>query len=186
MSHSQFHLLFTPSKRTQETVEANLADGLKAKPFSTDVTGVFVFQGVHVDTAFRLRLARLKGLVDDVKLLLLDKTLPVLLYLLADSIAVHSHLVRPQLLLALMFILVGQAAGDVADLLGPQPVDEPDVQQDAGAGPAAGIAVGLLQPVVLPVLTCLRVVSHLRREIHAAKVSIIFLTAVFYNGVLAS
>ena len=48
-----------------------------------------------------------------------------------------------------MFILVGQAARDVADLLRLQPVDEPNVQQDAGAGPTAGIAVGLLQPVVL-------------------------------------
>ena len=84
-----------------------------------------------------------------------------------------------------MFILVGQAARDVADLLGLQPVDEPNVQQDAGAGPSAGIAVGLLQPVVLLVLTILRVVSHLRREIHAAKISIIISTAVFYNGVLA-
>ena len=85
-----------------------------------------------------------------------------------------------------MFILVGQAARDVADLLGFQAVDEANVQQDAGAGPSAGIAVGLLQPVVLLVLTTLRVVSHLRREIHAAKVSIIFQTAVFYNAVLAS
>ena len=63
--------------------------------------------------------------------------------------------------------------------------DEPNVQQDAGAGPSAGIAVGLLQPVVLLVLTTLGVVSHLRREIHAAKVSIIIFTAVFYNAVLA-
>ncbi|MBR2192369.1 MAG: hypothetical protein IJ910_03545, partial [Bacteroidaceae bacterium] len=43
----------------------------------------------------------------------------------------------------------------------------------------------LLQPVVLLVLTILGVVSHLRREIHDAKVSIIIFTAVFYNAVLA-
>ena len=83
-----------------------------------------------------------------------------------------------------MCTLVGQSAGDVADLLRAKPVDETYVQQDASAGTAAGIAVGLLQAVVLLVLTCLRVVSHLRREIHAAKVQLIFQTAVFYNGVL--
>ena len=132
----------------------------EAKPLCTDVTGILVLQGVHVDAAFSLSLARLKGLVDDVKLLLLDKTLPVLVYLLADNVIVHSHLVIPKFMLALMFILVGQAARDVADLLGLQPVDEPNVQQDTGARPAAGIAVGLLQPVVLlectaePTLLC--------------------------------
>ena len=70
----------------QETVEANLANGLEAQPLSTDVTGILMLQGVNVDAAFSLRLARLKGLMDDVKLLLLDKTLPVLLYLLADNV----------------------------------------------------------------------------------------------------
>ena len=51
---------------------------------------------------------------------------------------------------------------------------------------AAGIAVGLLHAVVLLILASLRVVSHLRREIHAAKVQLIFLTAVFYNGVFTT
>ena len=85
-----------------------------------------------------------------------------------------------------MLVLVGQAAGDVADLLGTQAMDEANVQQDARAGTAAGIAVGLLQAVVLLIPASLRIVSHLRREIHAAKVSIIFQTAVFYNAVLAT
>ena len=85
-----------------------------------------------------------------------------------------------------MLILVGQPAGNVADLLRLQTVDEAHVQQDARAGKAAGIAVGLLQAVVLLILTSLGVISHLRREIHAAKVQLIFLTAVFYNGALAT
>ena len=144
-----------------------------------------MLQRVHVDAPLSLCLACLEGLMDDVEFLLLNKTLPVLLNLLADSLVVDGHLVIPQFTIALMLILVGQTAGNVADLLRPKPADETNVQENARAGPTTGVAVGLLQAVVLLVLTRLRVVSHLRREIHAAKVQLIFQTAVFYNGVLA-
>ena len=138
------------------------------------IKGVGMFQRVNVDAALCLCLARLKSLMDDVEFLLLDKACPVFVYLLTDNLIVNGHLVSPQLTIALMLVLVGQPAGYVADLLRKQAVDEADVQQNARAGTAAGIAVGLLQAVVLLILASLRVVSHLRREIHAAKVQLIF------------
>lgn len=145
-----------------------------------------MLQRVNVNAVLCLYLARLECLMNDVKLSLLDKTLPVLFYLLADNLTVHSHLIRSQLTFTLMFILVDQTARDVADFLRLQAVDDPNFQQDASAHPTAGIAVEFLQLVVLLVLTCLWVVSHLRLEIHTAKISIILLTAVFYNVVLDS
>ena len=186
MAHGKLHLLLAPAQRAQETLELQLSDGLQAEPLGADVTCVGMLQRVHVDAPLCLRLARLECLVDDVQFLLLDKPRPVLVYLLTDNVAVNGHLILPQLAFALMLVLVGQAAGDVADLLGTQAVDETNVQEDARAGTAAGIAVGLLQAVILLILASLRIVSHLRREIHAAKVQLIFQTAVFYNTVLTA
>ena len=85
-----------------------------------------------------------------------------------------------------MLVLIGQAAGYVADLLRLQTMDETHVQKDAGAGMAARVAVGLLQAIILFVLACLGVVSYLGGEIHAAKISIKFHSTVFYIGVLAN
>ena len=74
---------------------------------------------------------------------------------------INNHSLAPQLTLALMLVLVGQTAGDVADLLGTKAVDEANVQQYARTGTTAGIAVGLLQAVVFLILASLGVVSHL-------------------------
>ena len=43
-----------------------------------------------------------------------------------------------------MLVLVGQPTGNVANLLGLQPVDEANIQKDACTDMAACIAVGLL------------------------------------------
>ena len=185
MPDGYLHLLLAPSEGAEEPVELDLADGLEAKPLRADVARVLVLQCVHVDASFSLRPARLYRPGDDVQLLFLDHPRPVLLYLLAHHVAVGAHLVFPELPLALMLVLVGQAAGYVADFLRLQAMEEPHVQQDARAGMAARIAIGLLQAVILLHLACLRVVSYLGGEIHAAKIGIKFYSAVFYIEVLA-
>ena len=62
-------------------------------------------------------------------------------------------------------------------------MDEANVQQYERTGTTAGIAVGLLQAVVFLILAGLGVVSYLGGEVHAAKISIKFHSAVFYIGI---
>ena len=185
MPDGQLHLFLTPTERAEELVELDLAYGLKAEPFRTDVAGISMLQGVHADAAFGFRLARLHRLGDDVQTLLLNHPRPVLVYLLTDNVAVGAHLVFPKLPFTLMLVLVGQPPGYVANLFRLQPMDEADVQKDASADVTACIAVGLLKTVVFLILTCFGIVSYLGGEVHAAKISIKFHSAVFYIEVLA-
>ena len=98
-------------------------------------------------------------LPDEVELVLFHQHLPVLVYLLADNIAVAAKLVIPKLTLVLVVVLVCQTASHVANFHRTQTVNEAHGQKEASTGPAAGITVGLFQTVVLLVLSCLGVVS---------------------------
>ena len=157
MGDGQLHVLFGPAERAEELVEPNLPYGLKAEPLSANLAGLVMFQRIRVDEVPSLCPARLHGLRHEVEAALLHQPRPIFVYLLAHSVAVAAQDIRPQLLVALMLILVGQAARYVADLLRRQAVDEADGQQDVGAGLAKGIAVRLFQPVVLLILARFRV-----------------------------
>ena len=63
---------------------------------------------------------------------------------------------------------------------------KPDIEQYQSTYPTAGIAIGLLQTVILLVFTRLWVVTYLGRKIHAAKISNPYDIAVFYIAILSS
>ena len=184
MGNGQLHHLLAPAEGTQKTIETHLAEGLQTEPFRTDVTCLLVFQGFRVHHAPRLVLAGLNGIMDEVKLVLFLQHPPVLINLLTDNITVATEIVIPKLTMILVLVLIGQTTRNVANLQGTQTVDATNIQQDAGAWPAAGITIRLFQAVVLLVLACLGVVSYLRCEIHATKVHISHENAVFYMALL--
>ena len=116
MGDGCLHILSAPAQRQKELVELQLADGLKAEPLGTDVTGVLVLQGLRVYMTLSLRTARLVCLADDVEAALPHHLAPVLQGTLPDAVGIDAQRVGPQLRLILMLVLVGQRTRDVAHL----------------------------------------------------------------------